>query len=488
MKTEFRHISLLKFLRTHALIVLIVLFAMGVRIWQIDELSPLFQDSGYDILTAVHAVETGTVPLLGIPSSQPHLRQGPHSIWLTMISLTVFGASTYAMSILFALVGVAAVIGIYEITTVHLSRAQGIFAAMLAAGSPILIVHSRMIYHTTPIPLATVLFLASCMLLWNKHHYGVLAATLASCFALQFELAMLPLFMVPIYIWLIRFYRLPKRGEVGQAAIGLIVGLLPQILHDLQNNFAQLGGFAHWVIRRIGRFVLIRNAGVGESVADSDYLLVIERFWIFGSKIFTADYAPLAGVIFVLLGIAAVRAAYLARQKRLSPLWQITLAATASLLVAFIVMGEFSEAYSPVFFVLLIVHTACFAHSLPSKTYATSLALAWLLLIINLVGIYQHSFFVSNTQRWTYGPSTGEQRAILQFLNEKSLGRYQVTNTISMEAIYPSNLASYRWLAHEKGLAPPSSQGKMFFLTVAGETTESLTNNSQTFSSRAVHW
>lgn len=478
-----KNLQLFAFLRENWIILSIVMVAAALRFWQLDTHVILFPDIGHDLIRAQRSLDSGSVPLLGIPSSVPIFKQGPVAVWLIMATIAAFGAVTLPIAILFAVIGSLAVIGLYELLTVTQSKNHGLIAAALAAASPIMVAHSRMPYHTTPIPFMTILFLAACVALWSKKKYAPFFSVLAFCGVFQFELAAAPLAAVLIYIWLKRYRRLPISAEWAQIIGAAVLGLLPQIIFDLQNNFTQLGLFFLWIGHKIKDFLVLGGSG------SLDVSTALFNTWLYVGRIFSTDYLLISIPIFVLLLLGLAIAFKQFKRKQLAPIWEITLASLGALLIGFFIHTGPSEAYFPPLFVLIIIHLSCTVLSMPKNSLKIVACGVVVLMCINTVSIWQHTFFVSNSQSWTYGPSLIEHKQILTFIAENNTDQFQLKHANPSTPRFASDFDSYRWTAQEIGRPAPGDTGPVYWIApTSTATTWVPADNRRTFDSRRIFW
>ncbi len=426
-------------------LVLVVMLATWLRVWQLDSKAIFFGDAARDILAADQALETQTLPLLGIPSSVPRFRQGPLSVWLSMAVLAVAGPQHYAVASVFALLSILAVIVLYELTTLALNAKTGLIAALLLAISPLAIAHGRMAYHITPIPLFTVLWLASVWWWWRGGKHGLWWVTLSWAVLFQFELAMAPLLLLVPYVWW-RRRQLSSAKELLAAGAASMIGLAPQILFDLTHGFQHLGGFALWVGYRLAK--------VG--IAAESHLQVVSHgglpnFFQYFSRMVTVNqplWIGLAG-----LGLLGVSWQWIRlwRQRRLPPLIELVGVATLVLTTGYLVHGSPSEAYFPPYLVFLPV---LFAWWLQNH-WPFSAQLKWVILgglvVFNTAGMMSEHFFVSNLSSFSYGPSVAEQRQILRWVKQQGITTVHLRTT-DPGGMYPTYFNNFEWLAKEEGM------------------------------------
>src|SRR5688572_25820277 len=109
-------------IRQNWMMIGVMVIATLLRTWQLDTKAILFGDAAHDLLKAAHSVQTGEVPLLGIASSVPRFKQGPLTVWLEMCIYLLAGHKLLVYSLVFALISLVAVMGIYEYAAIHLSK------------------------------------------------------------------------------------------------------------------------------------------------------------------------------------------------------------------------------------------------------------------------------------------------------------------------------------------------------------------------------
>lgn len=472
---------LIQFLRQNLLILIIVCVATWLRVWQLDSHGVFFSDAGRDLMVAYQSVQEKTLPLLGIPSSVPRFKQGPVSIWLEMLVISFFGVSTYAQSLVFALLSIAAVIGIYELTCIYLSKKHALIASALLATAPLAVANGRVPYHTTPLPLALVLYLFSLMLLWHSKKYSFFLSSLSFAFLFQFELAMAPLFLlIPFIIWWQK--KSVSKNNFIQSMAGLTVGLLPQVIFDLTHKFAQIGVFFIWIGHKLYEFVSFKDGG---SVHFEKYF---SSFMTYGGRIFSTDYWIISIVVLLITLVGICYAVLSIKNRKIQPLFLITEVSLLLLIAGYFVHGSPSEAYFPPFFILLPIHIACTVFLLPSLAKKIIVLGLTALCIFNIHSIIQHSFFVNNPQKFSYGSSTGEIKRISHFMQSKSPDGYNLSTFNQLEQTFPSLFDNYRWIALENNYPLTSDATKFFYIERKDEESGSKSFMFRDFAVNTVYW
>src|SRR3990167_6345444 len=125
-----------------ALIVLVLLAAF-LRLYQIDRYMQFQGDEGRDALVLWKLVVEKKLTLIGPGTSVGHMYNGPLYYYLILPSFVLAGLSPVGPSVFVALIGVATVLMIYLIGREWFSPMAGSTAAILYALSPTVIIYSR---------------------------------------------------------------------------------------------------------------------------------------------------------------------------------------------------------------------------------------------------------------------------------------------------------------------------------------------------------
>jgi len=231
-------------------VVLILIFASFLRFYKLNSLMAFIGDYGWYYLSARDFLLTGELPLVGIPSSVPILRQGAIFTWLLAGSLKIFNFHPVSGAYLTVLLGVLAVFLVYKVFSVWYGKRVGVVASLLAAVSPFIVMQDRGPFVVGPMFFLTLLVAWSYTKLRNGNlvNYLVLGFLLAIIY--QFELASFILFPILFITSIWEGIEL-KWKNVLIFIFGLIVGLLPFIVRDLQQGvYLQTLGFLGWVVTK----------------------------------------------------------------------------------------------------------------------------------------------------------------------------------------------------------------------------------------------
>lgn len=421
------------------LAIIVVVLGTWIRVHDLPNRAILFPDAGRDLLVAAQAVHTKTVPLLGIPSSVPRFKQGPLTIWLHMTIFSLAGYDLTLYSLVFACIGILAMILIYETGIVFFNRRVGLIALILIAFSPMAIAHSRMPYHTTPIPLGVIGYWWGLQAFLQKKKWGLFWAALSGAFLFQFELSMFPILLAIPILMIIRKHSLKDSWQQLLAGFGL--GLLPQILSDLQNRFAQLGGFALWVGYRIASFFIPSEHSFGVSKVTTFFeglVTYLPRLWAI----------DITWSNWLMLGILIISITMLLKNwwKTRSNNSGVLLLLFGLITVGYFVHGSPSEAYYPIYFVLLPLLIASGLPLHQNRVFYISLFVLMSLGIINLNTVFRHNFFVSTPLSYNYGPSYLEQQLIARNI-QASINKPTATiGQLPNKEVFPSSFDHVQWV------------------------------------------
>jgi len=439
--------------------ILVIIFAATLlRVWQLNRLQILFGDAARDLLVAAQSVQAHQIPLLGIPSSVPRFHQGPLTIWLEMAVYLFAGYHLLVYGLVFAFISVLAIILLYELLTLYTDKTIAALSAFFLAFSPLAIAHGRVPYHPTLIPLALVIYLFALMNFWQKRKFSFFWVVLAFCFLFQFELANTPLFLlIPYIAWRRYSWRKIRLRTVGEGVLAVVIGLLPQLIYDFTHRFTHLGGFAVWVVYRIVAFFGYKQQHVfslqrlGGTVSDFTGYLVrvasVDNYWLAG----------LCGVV-CLVGFGAVLLQVI-QKKKVAPVLELSLLATAILFVAYFIHSSPSEAYFPPFFIFGAIWFGVGIAKIWKQRLVGKLFASVILIIyasFNTYAIYQNHFFVDTSAAFNYGPSVAEQRQVATTTALLSHGKLHYITT-QPEGKFETYFDNLRWMLAEQNVQEDQS-------------------------------
>ncbi|HSW89697.1 MAG TPA: glycosyltransferase family 39 protein [Patescibacteria group bacterium] len=434
------------FLR-HWVFFLILIVAVSIRFYHLNSDMIFIGDQGRDLLEARRMLTDHYIPLLGIPSSLPRFRQGPLYIWISAITLWIGNGSIFAVSVMSTLFGISAIIAVYLLLLPIKKRAAQI-ASLLLALSPMAILHSRMPFVVNPIPLLIVLYLWQLQRFFENKKWGAFGSGLLFALLFNSELATFPLVLLVAFVWWSKGHKIV---DCRSWIIGIVLGLLPEIIYDFTHKFSQLGLFIIWVgYRIVSAFIPhIREATVAEtSTSILTYYLKIfsERgtledmsFWIF-ITVFSLTLCILLW-------------------KRMNEVIRLSFVAFCLLFASFFIHSSPSEAYFPPLITLApIIIGFALANTVRAIRWAT-LLVAIVLLGLSLQVILSNHFFLlqrgeTDAASRRFGAALSlQQQTVTSML---SLSNGQCINVVSQEQeqTFPSYWDNVRFLLADRGYKP----------------------------------
>jgi hypothetical protein len=434
----------------------LIILATWLRVTHLTTHQVFFFDAAHDVLVAQE-----NVPLLGIESSIPRFRQGPVTIWWQMLWLGISGNSLFVLGLSFALLQVVAIIWWRELILTQSGRKTADLTTLLIATSPFAIAQARMPYHTSPIPFALTAYLASLLKLKNTTPNDLFWQNLAWAFLFQFELTNAPLFLLIPFVWWQRLdrKRFPNLSEVSFATAGLTVGLLPQILYDLQHNFAQIGVFIGWVGYRIAAFLWPSSSHSFGLQRLIDTASVSERYV---TRIFSFEWSwfTVLPLLVIFLGLWQWWKAR--HTKSATSLTSLSFFSVGLLSLAYIVHGSPSEAYFPPFMFLLPFLVSQVVMQLkPKVLQVLGILLFAGVAYSNVVLVAANNWFVSSFHDFSYGPSIAEQRQVIAYISSQTPTAH--FNTTDPSGKFANYFDAYRFWANKVSLSV-STDGTIFFI------------------------
>jgi len=408
------------------LLSLILLLSIWLRFYRLPEVMTFFGDQGRDYLAARDMLLTGKWPLTGIPSSVPWLHQGPFFIWLAALALKLGEFNPVTPAILTATLGVLTVYLTYALTRHWFSKQASLIASLIMTTAPLAVIHSRMPYHTSPIPLFSLLFIFSTYF-WAKKKLSLFWSVFLWAILLQFELTTAPIILlIPlIYFWK---KQTPTKKDVITFFSATAIPFLPKIIYDLTHGFKQTFGFITWLGYRFISFFGFSGRHTASAQSIKQVSLIIFEYW---KKFISWGSSPVA----VVLGILILTTILYRFKKPLSLRLKILFSFIAINFLAFYLHQGPSGAYFPVLFPAWVLLLAWLIDYL-KKPFITIFFIA--LSLYNTHYLITHDFI-------PYGPTLAQRLSIAKFINLQTQGKSFKLNN------YPTNkhtsyLDNYRYL------------------------------------------
>lgn len=380
-----KHFGLLKMLMLESWFTLteqwrvisVLLLSLFLRTFAIDHIA-VIGDVGRDYLQALNMLSLKSLPILGIPSSIPRFSQGPLNIWFDALSFLLGGVSVYAPVFMAAVLTTVGVGLLYAMVERRLGKNLAFIAALLMAVSPAAITQSRMPFYLFAEPLFLVIFLWKLVEMDRRRLITIFFAVLSFWILFQWELAAIPLLLlIPFAVF---HKKLPFLKTILIGTLATIIGLIPQILYDVQHQCAQLCGLFTWAGYRT----------VAVTGFDGKHGYTLEKlaglFTAIGTqttKIVGVHFLELIAVLAV-IGWAIMIAFKRRKRGKSDSLFMYSFVGAVLILIGLILHGEPSEAYFPPFIVFFPVLFVYGLSSLPERVKTLGVATVIFIAIINI--------------------------------------------------------------------------------------------------------
>ncbi len=447
----------------------IIVLGLFLRTHNLTDTMTFIGDQAWFYISARDLLLTGNIPLVGIPSSHPWLHQGALWTYALAFGLKVFSFSPPSGAYLSVLIDLIAIFLIYKVGSSMFTQKLGVIAAALYATSPLVVISARMPYHTSPIPLMTIIFIYF-LYIWvsgNKKAFPLIIASLAILYNLE-----IATFILAIVFFLILAYGALKKTSWFRKIISLkiiiaslfafIIPMIPMFIHDINHEFSQTIKFIAWlgykVLLVFGYPPLhpeIQSPGINEILV---FLAIHFQRLI---------YAPSSLVAFI-LGVFSIGFFYKSIIPKIkfnkNNISIIVLALIFSVsLVGFIIVGVPSSAYLPIFFAPVILLTALFFERLMNNK---KLGYKLTLLLLSLIVFGNSYYLISHNYSFDMylGQTLKVKIDIAKSIIRQSTGReYNLIGT-GPSSQFKSFTMNYEYLTWWLGHGPSDEQQKLQFI------------------------
>ena len=383
--------GLLRLLQPERLLLFgILLVSLFMNLYKIADLMMFIGDFGRDYLAARDMIQTGVIPLLGIPSSVVWLHQGPLSVYLIGLAFLIGQFHPVAPAVLYGFIGVLSTYLVYKLGKMYFNKQIGLIASLLYATSPLVVVNTRMPYHTSPIPLVTSLFFFFLYKAFTVHEKYLLLAAFFLGISLQFELSNAVLIFFLAVLWIIFKPQITKNTYVS-SFFSFLAGISPFLIYDLTHGFVQTVKFGLWIVNRVRLFfgLTLHNNSTTIHLPGA-----LQTIWEqIARVIFPSSVIIFVGVLFLIAVVVVMKR----KQIFTMPGMIIVLLWILVSLIGFAVHAAPGTAYFPLLFapICLLVAYSLFHAIRISKIFLLVLGF---LVVGNVVTIQSQEYFLTTRQ------------------------------------------------------------------------------------------
>ncbi len=245
----------MKFIRQHLLIILVLLFALFLRTYNLSATMTFLEDEGRDLLVVHRMLDTFRPALIGPQTSTGNMYLGPLYYYLITPALFLAQMNPLGPVIFIALTGVLTAWLLYYLGTKWFGKSAGMLAALMYALLPLPVIFTRNSWNPNLAPLISLLMLAYLVKIvqhkiFVKKDFLILGLLAGALVQLHY---MALLFLVGVGLALIYYLHnsLPTilRG-VCVALVGFIITLSPFILFEIRNDYVNTHALTRFVMAK----------------------------------------------------------------------------------------------------------------------------------------------------------------------------------------------------------------------------------------------
>lgn len=427
----------------------VILLALFLRIYKLKDYLSFIGDQGWFYVSAKEIAQ-GSIPLIGITASHTWLYQGP--LWSYML-FPVLKISNYDPiwgAYLSVFLGILTVIAIYFVGRDMLGITKtGIVSALIFATSPLVILHSRLPYHTSPLSLFTLLFIYSLYKYskGNKNYLILTAFSLGLLYQLQLS-TMVFWVLAGIIIFLVKKFDIRL---FFLSAVSFIIAIFPFIIYDFKEGY---GFYQSTAFLRLIKVSIFDSSGFNPNV----YLDLINNLLLYNQKLLFAGSITGASVL-LLFSILFLAIRIISEKRKNYGL--IILSFWLILSIAGIMMNKTpTEAYLPMIYPGIILMVGFMFATIINK-YKDFRLFVYLILVIivflNIRTIITSNYFTKNFDFISYQERLNASEKIVEITKNKKYNLIQV----GTGSEFPNNLKNYEYLTWWFGNPPSDEEQKV---------------------------
>lgn len=440
------------------LLFLVVLLGAFLRLDR-PGLMPFIPDQAWFYLSARDMIVNGNIPLVGITSSHTWLHQGPLWTYMLVPLLFLFRFNPIVGFYIAALFGIAAIILIYKLGKDVMNQEFGLIGAFLYAVSPLIVIHERFGYHTSPISFFTILLIYSLIKWVNGKTIFFATALFCMSILYNFELAIVVFIPVIILLLVYGFFKktrwfdeLKKTKIIILSSVALVFPMIPVLIYDVGNGFPQTIKYAAWLIYKPITSLLL------ESAENMNFFIFFTTLHI-SRLVFLADFTISATILITSIALVGI----VVYKKIASPMGIVFLS-TIIPIVGFIATKTASEAYLPMLFPGIMLCMAYLIYRVYSKQPHVGVLLIFLIAFPNAYLVYTGNYLME--QPYGYGWPIEKVQARAKTILKIAAGRPYNLEFSTPGYKISSSVANYEYLnwLYEKN--PPSKKNEKIKLQI----------------------
>lgn len=224
------------------LLAAVILLALSLRLWRIDEYLTFLGDEGRDV-RIVRDLLRGNLVFIGPQTSIGNMYLGPLYYYMMAPALWLSNLNPVGPAVMIALLGTLTVLFTWWVARNWFGKTAGLVSALLFAVSPVAIIYSRSSWNPNPVPFFALLCIYGIWQVYKFENWRWLPVVGVSlAFALQMHYLGLLLVPTLALVWFLALKRgnsAMRRAGAVQTAIALVLFLAlmsPLVLFDLKHD------------------------------------------------------------------------------------------------------------------------------------------------------------------------------------------------------------------------------------------------------------
>lgn len=443
------------------LLLVIALGELFLLTFRLPELFPFIGDQGWFYLSAGDMIVTGNIPLVGITTSHIWLHHGAIFTYLLAFALWICSFHPLSAVIVTIPITIAATLLLYKLGKIMFNRSVGLIAAILFATSPLVLIHTRMAYHTSPLAFCSVLFIFSVFKWISGDKRFLPLATLSLALLYNFEISTFVFFIIfalTVVYGIIkkRSYALKlNRKIIGLSLISFIVPMAPMLIYDTSHGFPQTLKFAAWVIYKV--FKSIFGGGSAVNLAE-----MISFFAINYQKLIFIANGFIAFIIFSITFFWLLnKILFLYKNEELNASWILLALWIIVPLIGELINHTTTEAHLLVIYAPILFVTSLFISSIKSKSKILAWGLVAIIITSNVFFMVRNDYLLG--KNGGYGPAfTSRLDAAKQIVAQAGGKRYNLKGE-GAGSQFESFTMNYEYLTWWLGNSPSKLKQKFVF-------------------------
>lgn len=250
--------------RDGLVLAVILLIAAAVRLVGLAGRGEWDDDQGTELLTLLHWVRDGQLPLVGPQASFATGHHGVAYYWVLAPSAFLSDVNPVVVVTTVALIGIAGVAATWWLGRTVGGPVAGRVAALLMAVSPSAIGASTFLWNANIVGPVAALAAASAWHAWRTRELGwwvlTAAATVLLVHAHLLAVLAVPPLVALFVLDVLRQPRRPMLGVLGATALIVAAGLVPVGIHEARTGFAETRG--------ISDYLFAGNLGIDQSLGE----------------------------------------------------------------------------------------------------------------------------------------------------------------------------------------------------------------------------